>query len=94
MAYKRKSIISYQLDIFKKTCIKKIYLVSGYKISKIKFKKIIKKKNSDYKNSNMVYSLFKFANLFNGKRDIIISYGDIIFKKKIFQKLINEKNDL
>ena len=41
----------------------------------------------------MVYSLFKFANLFNGKSDIIISYGDIIFKK-VLQKLINEKNDL
>ena len=94
VTYKRKSIISHQLNIFKKTHIRKIYLVSGYKSSKIKFKRIIKKKNFDYKSSNMVYSLFKFANLFNGKRDIIISYGDIIFKKKIIQKLINEKNDL
>lgn len=94
VTYKKKSIISHQLNIFKKTHIRKIYLVSGYKSSKIKFKRIIKKKNFDYKSSNMVYSLFKFANLFNGKRDIIISYGDIIFKKKIIQKLINEKNDL
>lgn len=94
VTYKKKSIISHQLNIFKKTRIKKIYLVSGYKSSKIKFKQIKKKKNFDYENSNMVYSLFKFANLFNGKSDIIISYGDIIFKKKVLQKLINEKNDL
>ena len=44
VTYKRKSIISHQLNIFKKTHIKKIYLVSGYKSSKIKFKQIKKKK--------------------------------------------------
>lgn len=42
----------------------------------------------------MVYSLFKFNKLFNGKEDIVISYGDIIFKKKVIQKLINENESL
>ena len=81
--YNNKSILSYQVNLLKKVKIKKIYLVSGYKSSKIKIKKIIKKKNLEFKNSNMVYSLFKFRKLFNGKEDIIISYGDIIFKEKV-----------
>lgn len=92
--YNKRSIISHQVNVFKKTKIEKVYLVSGYKSSKINFKEIIKKKNSEYKNSNMVFSLFKFANLFNGEEDLIISYGDIIFKKKVIQKLINEKSYL
>ena len=92
--YKNKTILSHQINTFNKVKIKKIYLVSGYKSSKIKIKKIIKKKNSEFKNSNMVYSLFKFEKLFNGEEDIIISYGDIIFKEKVIKKLINEKENL
>ena len=92
--YNNKSILSYQVNLLKKVKIKKIYLVSGYKSSKIKIKKIIKKKNLEFKNSNMVYSLFKFRKLFNGKEDIIISYGDIIFKEKVIKKLINENENL
>ncbi len=92
--YQNKSIISHQLNIFKMTKIEKIYLVSGYKSSKINFNTIIKKKNDKYKNTNMVFSLFKFSNLFDGKKDIIISYGDIIFKKSVIKKLIDEQNSL
>ena len=40
--YENKSIISHQLNIFKKVKIKKIYLVSGYKSSKIIFNQIKK----------------------------------------------------
>ena len=92
--YKNKSILSHQINILNQVKIKKIYLVSGYKSSKIKIKKIFKKKNLEFRNSNMVYSLFKFNKLFNGKEDIVISYGDIIFKKKVIQKLINENESL
>lgn len=92
--YENKSIISHQLNIFKKVKIKRIYLVSGYKSSKIRFNQIKKRKNTDYKNSNMVFSLFKYANLFNGKQDIIVSYGDIIYKKEVIQKLIGDNNNL
>ena len=92
--YKNKSILSHQINILNQVKIKKIYLVSGYKSSQIKIKKIFKKKNLEFRNSNMVYSLFKFNKLFNGKEDIVISYGDIIFKKKVIQKLINENESL
>ncbi len=42
----------------------------------------------------MVFSLFKAKKLFNGNNDIIISYGDIIFKKKVLKKLIKSKKDV
>ena len=42
----------------------------------------------------MLFSLFRAKKLFDGKEDIIISYGDIIFKKKILQKLINSNENL
>ncbi len=90
--YKNKSILNYQLDVIKKFKISQIYLVSGYKSERIKTKDIIKMKNKEYERSNMVYSLFLLKKLFNGKEDIIISYGDIIYKERILKKLLNCKN--
>ena len=42
----------------------------------------------------MVYSLFTLKKLFNGKEDLIISYGDIIYKEKILEKLIKSQNQI
>ena len=92
--FKGKSILDYQLENCKKMQLKKIFLVSGYKSNKIKRKNIIKVKNAKYKSTNMLYSLFKLKKLFNGNQNLIISYGDIIYKNKILKKLINSNDDI
>lgn len=92
--YQGKSILDYQLDNCKKIKIQKIFLVSGYKSSKIKRKNIIKIKNEKYKTTNMLYSLFKLKRLFDGKNDLIISYGDIIYKNRVLRKLINSREKI
>lgn len=92
--YKGRTILNHQLEVCKKNNVKKIYLVSGYKGNKIKKKNIIKIKNDKFKSTNMVFSLFRAKKLFNGNNDIIISYGDIIFKKKVLKKLIKSKKDV
>lgn len=92
--YQGKSILDYQLDNCKKIKIQKIFLVSGYKSSKIKRKNIIKIKNEKYKTTNMLYSLFKLKRLFDGKNDLIISYGDIIYKNRVLRKLINSREQI
>ena len=81
--FRGKSILDYQLENCKKMNIKKIFLVSGHKSNKINRKNITKIKNEKYDSTNMVYSLFKLKKLFNGSEDLIISYGDIIYKDKI-----------
>ena len=60
----------------------------------IKNKNIIKVKNINYKTTNMIYSLFRLKKLFNGKEDIVISYGDIIYKENVLTKLIKNKDNL
>lgn len=42
----------------------------------------------------MLYSLFKLKKLFDGNNDLIISYGDIIYKNGVLKKLINSKEQL
>jgi len=92
--YKNKPILSYQLEVFKKLNLKKLFLVSGYKSEKINIKRIKKVKNKKFKSTNMLYSLFQLKKLFNGKEDIIISYGDIIYRKSVLSKLIKSKAQL
>ena len=92
--YKGKSILDHQLENCKKLKIQKIFLVCGYKSNKIKKKNIIKIKNKEYKTTNMLYSLFKLKKLFDGNNDLIISYGDIIYKNGVLKKLINSKEQL
>ena len=94
VTYKKKPILNYQLKTFKKLKLKKIYLISGYKSKKIINKNIIKVKNINYKTTNMIYSLFRLKKLFNGKEDILISYGDIIYKENVLSKLIKNKDNL
>tara|TARA_Y100000768_G_scaffold197872_1_gene148710 strand:- start:245 stop:967 length:723 start_codon:yes stop_codon:yes gene_type:complete len=92
--FRGKSILDYQLENCKKMNIKKIFLVSGHKSNKINRKNITKIKNEKYESTNMVYSLFKLKKLFNGSEDLIISYGDIIYKDKILKKLIDSRNQI
>tara|TARA_Y100000741_G_scaffold358812_1_gene338541 strand:+ start:224 stop:952 length:729 start_codon:yes stop_codon:yes gene_type:complete len=92
--YKDKTILSYQLDVIKKCGLNNIYIVTGFKSNRIKIKNVKLKRNKDYKKTNMVYSLFTLKTLFNGKEDLIISYGDIIYKKVILKKLVQSQNSI
>ena len=92
--YQNKPILKYQLEVFKKLNLKKLFLVSGYKSEKINIKQIKKVKNKKFKSTNMLYSLFQLKKLFNGKEDIIISYGDIIYRKSVLSKLLKTKAQL
>ena len=50
--------------------------------------------NNKYKETNMVYSLFSSKHFLIGTEDLIISYGDIIYTKKNFQKLLKSKHEI
>ena len=95
--FQNKSLFEYQLSVIKSFNFLDLFLVTGFKKNEFyKYKNYIKGTfhNSDYKKSNMVYSLYNAKSLFNGSNDIIISYGDIIYEKKVLKKLIMDKNKM
>ena len=47
-------------------------------------------KNDNYKDTNMVHSMFLATKYI--KDDVVICYGDILFKKNILKKLSNKGN--
>jgi choline kinase len=85
------SLLERQIKIFKKCNIDDIIIVGGYLNESIQIPGIKKYQNDDYDSTNMLESLFCAKNEFDDS--IIISYGDIIFEKKVLQSLLDSKND-
>ena len=87
-----KSLLERQIEIFRQCGIDDITIVTGYCHDKIIFPNIRYFRNEKYETTNMVETLFCAKKVLDGS--VIVSYGDIMFEKKILQQLINEKNDL
>lgn len=82
-----KSLLEHQIEIFKESKIEDISIVTGYKPDTINFKGIDYFRNENYESTNMVETLFCARKKLSDS--VIVSYGDIIFEKKIIQKLID-----
>ena len=87
-----KSLIDRQISVLEKAGIDEIVLVGGYKIEMLKGKGSRIKENSNYSKTNMVWTLFCAEDELQD--DVIISYGDIVYSKKILEKLIDSKKDI
>jgi phosphoenolpyruvate phosphomutase len=87
-----KSLIERQLENFVSCGIKDIIVVAGYKEDKIDLPGVKKVINGDYETTNMVESLFRSEGLWDDA--IIISYGDIIYEKRILEDLIGSDADI
>ena len=87
-----KSLLERQIEIFRKCGINDITIITGYCHDKITFPNIRYFRNEKYETTNMVETLFCAKEILEGS--VIISYGDIIFEKKVLQQLINAKDDL
>jgi len=86
-----KTLLEYQINVFKSCEINDITIVTGYKADKIKLKGVNYLHNQNYDTTNMVETLFCAKEKLSD--NVIISYGDIIFEKQILQKLIDSKWD-
>lgn len=107
--YKNRKIIDYELEALQRAICKdskekidNIAVVGGYKANKLK--DYLQNKiyrfyvNEDFANTNMVYTLFCARDFLNecihNKKDLIISYADIIYSKDIVERLMESKNDI
>ena len=93
--FNKRRLIDYHFENLKEYKKSKIYIVGGYNLEKIK--KYLKGtkvnffKNKEFRSTNMYYSFSLAKKLLNQNKDLIISYGDIIFKKEILKKILNNK---
>ena len=86
------TILDIQIKCFQSQGIDKIYIVTGFCSDKLQsFRNVTKIVNKEYRNTNMVYSLMKALPSIQNQ-DIIISYSDIIFERRVLEELINDPN--
>ena len=94
--YKGRSIIDYILEVATECKIKDIAVVNGYKKEILQQylhgKSLTFFTNESYAVTNMVSTLFSAKNFMDD--DLIISYADIIYTKKVLKKLLSSKDDL
>jgi phosphoenolpyruvate phosphomutase len=87
-----KSILARQVDEMRSMGIKHITVVSGYKEEKIPDRDIRKVHNEEYETTTDLYSLYCARDDMKG--DVVVSYGDIVFKPYVLHALLSEKNDV
>ncbi len=86
-----KTILDWQISVFKKCVITDISIVTGYHSELIDLPGLEFFQNKKFETTNMVESLFCASEKLN--ESTIVSYGDIIFEKKVLDKLIQSKED-
>ena len=86
-----KTMLEWQISVFKKCGITDISIVTGYHSELIDLPGLEFFQNKKFKTTNMVESLFCASEKLN--KSTIVSYGDIIFEKRILDKLIESKHD-
>lgn len=95
-----KSIIERQLDTMRACGVKyeDITIVCGYCSDELKKKfedtRISFIVNEQFETTNMVCSLMCARELTEPEEDIIISYGDIIYGKPVFERILEAKDDI
>lgn len=92
---KKKEIINHLIDNSIKNKIDEITIITGFKKNlleqKIKAKNINFIYNKFYSKYEMVYSIYMALKNIND--DILISYSDVLYDKKIFNLIIKKKGD-
>ena len=87
-----KSILETQIETYRGCGISDISVVTGYLGNSINIDNIKYYRNPNFKNTNMVETLFCAKENLNDS--VIVAYGDIVFERKILEKLIKSKDDI
>jgi len=86
-----KSLLQWQIEILKDCNVTDISIVTGYYSHVINFPNIHYFRNDKFDSTNMVESLFCAKEKLQGS--VIVVYGDIIYEKRVVQKLIDSYED-
>jgi len=92
LSFNNKTLIEYQVDLFKKCGINNIIIVKGYEADKINFPNIKYFVNPNYETTNMVETLYMAREEYI--EDIIVSYSDIIYEESLLRKVLESDEEV
>ncbi|HHJ19387.1 MAG TPA: phosphoenolpyruvate mutase [Gammaproteobacteria bacterium] len=88
-----KPLLAHIIGAYNAVGIKNIYVVRGYHKEKIALPNIRYIDNDDYIHTGELVSLHRALEVADDEKDLIISYGDVLFNKYIPQMLSDNKDD-
>lgn len=93
---KGKPLLHHQLEVLEQCKVQKkdIALAAGYLQEALVALGIKQYRNEQYATTNMVSTLFSAEDFMQVGEDLIISYGDIVYKPEVFEKLLVTQGDL
>lgn len=87
-------ILIRQIAVLRDFGINDITIVGGYKSEWLRALGLPVILNHEYDNSNMVESLLAARALFDGRQDVIVAYGDIIYEPRVLSTLKATSGDV
>jgi len=87
-------MIQRQIDTMKECNIHDISVVAGYQYEKLQDLNLPLVINKDYDSTNMVWSMMCAREIFDGSADVVMSYGDIVYEKRVLEKLVKTKGNV
>lgn len=93
---KGKPLLHHQLESLRECNLadKDIALAAGYLQDALLAPGLQQYRNEEYASTNMVSTLFAAQDFMQPDEDLIISYGDIVYKPEVFSKLLETEGDL
>lgn len=93
---KGKALLHHQLDVLSACDINNqdIALAAGYLQEALVAPSIKQFRNNNYATTNMVGTLFAAEDFMQPGEDLIISYGDIVYRDEVFKKLLLTEGEL
>ena len=85
-----KTVISRIVNSYNSSGIKSIFVVRGYKPESFDLPNITYCDNDDYEQSGEVFSLLQALKKVDRDQDLIVSYGDVLFKKYVSLMLLED----
>ncbi|MFC4656928.1 NTP transferase domain-containing protein [Rheinheimera marina] len=89
-----KPLLEHQLAVLGHAGINDIVLVTGYLSQQFDRYGFTQYFNPDYASSNMLFSLMCARGYFDGQRDVLICYGDIVYNDRVLQTVLRQQGDV
>ncbi|MBU1704796.1 MAG: phosphocholine cytidylyltransferase family protein, partial [Nanoarchaeota archaeon] len=92
LEFNGKPLIQWQVDTLRACGINDIVIVKGYVPDKINISRVKYYENKDYASTNMVETLFCAEEEMDD--EILVCYADILYEKRIINKILKSKVDI
>lgn len=91
LCFDGKTIIERQIELYRACGIDKIIVVRGFAADKIGYGGVAYYTNKNFASTNMVESLLAAKAEFDS--DVIVSYSDILFERRLLEKMMASNDD-